>query len=368
MLQHRNVITVFAYPLLALCFATTLHAGKALRIELNGKQRTILPLSYDQKSLIAVARSGSILDLKPEQLKNAAVVSKFRPFSQQEMRGQLLHEFGRAFQVSGTGNYLVVHPHGKRDLWADRFEELYRSMIHFFRTRGFPIGKPKYPLVGIVFASKQQYLQYSSKALQTNASNTYGIYLPTTNRIYLYDATRGRGTQSREWEENLATIMHEAAHQTAFNLGVHRRGAETPHWIAEGLGCHFECKGIYNAFQYRDLKDRINFGRLHSFQRRVQDDAVPVIQSIVASDDLFRRDPTRAYAAAWAMTFYLSEREPRKYMQYLKQVARRKPFTTYPAAARVQDFSKVFGRDYQMLAVRLVRFLQDLPETAGNTR
>ena len=50
---------------------------------------------------------------------------------------QLQREFGRAFDVSGTGQYLVVHPAGQRDRWADRFEQLYRSMIHYLTARRF---------------------------------------------------------------------------------------------------------------------------------------------------------------------------------------------------------------------------------------
>lgn len=341
--------------------ANQIQAQQGLSVNLNGETQTILPLGYDAHTVVALQRNGYMLELSPHDLKEPKVVPQFRPFSQQEMRAELLHEFGRSFEVTGTGNYLVVHPRGARDVWADRFEELYRSMVHFFRTRGFPMGKPKYPLVGIVFYSQQQYLDYNRRVLKSNAAGSYGVYIPRTNRIYLYDATQGSGKTSSKWEENLATVMHEAAHQTAFNAGVHVRAGETPHWIAEGLGCLFECKGIYDAFKHRRQEHRINYGRLFNYRKYVKDDAEQMIRSVVASDDLFRRDPNRAYATAWALTFYLSEREPRKYMRYLKQVAARKPLTSYSASSRVREFNQIFGSNYEMLAARLSREMDELP-------
>lgn len=336
-------------------------AEQGLQIKLGDQTQTILPLGYTSRNVVALKRNGYMLNLRPHELKEPQVVPQFQPFSQQEMRAALMEEFGRSFDVTGTGHYLIVHPRGARDLWANRFEELYRSMVHFFRTRGFPLGKSRYPLVGIVFYSQQQYLDYNSRVLKSNASGSYGVYMPTTNRIYLYDATQGNGRKSTKWEENLATVMHEAAHQTAFNSGIHVRGGETPFWVAEGLGCLFECKGIYNTFKFKRIEHRINYGRLQAFRTSVKQDTEQVLRTIVAGDKLFRRDPGRAYAAAWALTFYLSEREPRKYIRFLRQVATHKAATAYPKAIRVREFNKIFGGDYQMLAARLNRYIDELP-------
>jgi hypothetical protein len=290
-----------------------------------------------------------------------AVVPYFRPYSQAEMRGELLREFSRGFDVTGTGNYLVVHPKGTRDLWANRFEDLYRSMTHFFQTRGYPMGRPSFPLVAVVFYSRGQYMDYLSQVAKFNASGSVGVYLPRTNRIYLYDATAGNGKKSRQWADNLATIMHEASHQTAFNTGIHVRLAGTPRWLAEGLGCLFEAPGIYDAFHHRHQEDRINYGRLFDFRKRVHGDAQKLIRAIVTSDKPFGFSPDRSYATAWALTFYLSEREPRNYIRYLRMVAKHEPLERYNSSAREREFAMVFGRDYRMLGARVERYLQDLP-------
>lgn len=346
-----------------LCAATTpVFGDQGLKFSLDGNPETILPLGYSSRIVLGVKRNGYMIQVKPDDIKDPTVLPRFAPFSQSEMRGELLREFGKKFEITGTGNYLVVHPRGARDLWANRFEELYRSMTHFFKTRGYPMSKPQFPLVGVVFPSEAQYLEYGARVLKAKVSNTYGVYVPTTNRIYLYDATQGTGEKSRHWQENLATVMHEVAHQTAFNTGIHVRGAATPVWIAEGLGCLFEAKGIYNAAHYRSREDRINLGRMVAFKKNVAEDTNEnFVTKLASTDRWFKYDPGEAYAAAWALTFYLSERQPREYVRYLKAVAQRGAFEEYNENERIQEFAKYFGRDHKMLATRVTRFINDIP-------
>jgi len=348
--------------LLVLASGNLVHGQKGLQIELDGEPQTLLPLGHTRHSVVALKQDGYMVEIKARDIKNPKVIPRFRSRTQSQVRGDLLREFGKDFDVTGTGNYLVVHPRGAKDLWADRFEDLYRSMVHFFRTRGYSTEKLQFPLVSVVFYSKSQYMEYNRRVLQANVNGTLGVYYPTTNRIYLYDATRGTGKENARWAESLATVMHEAAHQTAFNTGIHVRGGETPYWIAEGIGCLFEAKGIYNSFRYKKQKDRINYGRKRAFQRTVKGSEEEMIASVIASDDLFKRDPGRAYATAWALTFYLSERESRKYIQYLKVVAKHKPVTKYGSSTRIKEFTKIFGKDHKMLALRVTRFVDDLPD------
>lgn len=359
-IRRDFLMSLLALAFLSLC-CNSGSASEALRFELNGDTETILPLGYTSRTILGVKRNGYLLETQPGRIKNPTVLPRFKPMSQGEMRGALLREFGKSFEVTGTGSFLIVHPRGARDLWANRFEDLYRSMVHFFKTRGFPMKRPQFPLVGVVFYSRSQYIDYCRRVLKENASSTYGLYTPMSNRIYLFDATMGSGSKSAQWEENIATVMHEAAHQTAFNTGIHQRGALTPAWMAEGLGCLFEARGIYNSFSYKNQKDRINRGRLADYRRLVGKNAASLISSYIASDKSFRSDPARGYATAWALTFYLSERQPRDYIRYLKTVAKREPFQPYSQKQRILEFTRVFGRDFRMLANRINQFVEKLP-------
>lgn len=356
MTRSTNVLCFLIFACSTPCFA-----DKAIEVVLAGKRQQLLPLGHTSRSVSLLRRNGQLLTVKPDELVDPKIVSRFRPFSQSEMRGELLQEFGKGFDVSGTGNYLVVHPKGARDLWAGRFEQLYRSMTHFFQVRGYRMKRPEFPLVGIVFHSRDEYLAYLQRSVRFNGASSIGVYVPQTNRIYLYDATAGSGTKSREWENNLGTIMHEAAHQTAFNTGVHVRLAETPRWLGEGLGCLFEARGIYDSSHYRNREDRINYVRLMSFKQNVNQDAAKIINDMIATDKPFQYDPERAYAAAWALTFYLSEREPRKYIRYLRTVSKHQPLQKYNSATRQKEFAALFGRDSRMVGARVSRFMDELP-------
>jgi hypothetical protein len=273
------------------------------------------------------------------------------------MRGMLQREFSN-LEVSGTGHYLVVHPAGERDHWADRFEELYRSFVHYFAVRGFTVRKPQYPLVAIVVKNKSDMARYAAAEGIRVSSGLLGYYLNTSNRVILYD--QGGKPDEKHWSENAATIIHEATHQTAFNTGVHDRLAPPPRWLAEGLGTLFEAPGVWDSRNHPERADRINRGRLDQFKK----DVAPKLTSgalggFIADDRLFQSSPDAAYAIAWAFTFFLSETQPRQFSQYLTKTGTRPPLVEYTPQERVRDFQAIFGKDMVMLHARFQRFVEE---------
>jgi hypothetical protein len=278
------------------------------------------------------------------------------------MRGQLMREFGDHFDVSGTGNYLVVHPAGQRDLWAQRFEELFRSFVHYFSVRGMRPADPRFPLVAVVFPSQRDFTQYVQQTEGTApAPGIVGYYSSQTNRVMLYDVTQGQSADPN-WQQNASTIIHEATHQMAFNTRIHNRVAVPPRWAGEGLAMLFEAPGVWNARQYPLAKDRINQGRLSQFREYAAGprpaESLPLF--IQDSERVFAAAPRVAYCEAWALTFFLSETEPTKYLQYLARTAAREPLRDYSPTERLQEFTDVFGTDLKMLEARFLRFMQQL--------
>jgi hypothetical protein len=261
--------------------------------------------------------------------------------------------------VTGTGHYLVVHPKGQKDRWAQRFEDLYRSFVHYFSVRGLRVKEPEFPLVAIVWGNKQQYLNYAATNGVNLSPNAVGYYSPATNRVHLYDATAGKN--GADWQQNADTIIHEVTHQTAFNTGVHARFAGCPRWLAEGLGTLFEAKGIHSARAFTGRPDRINRQRLADYKRLFPKGVeAEYLAQLVSSDRPFERDVPKAYAASWALTFYLVETQSRRYADYLALTAARQPGEPYPDAKRLADFTRIFGDNFAMLAARLSRFMADV--------
>jgi hypothetical protein len=187
-----------------------------------------------------------------------------------------------------------------------------------------------------------------------------GYYSPLSNRISLYDMAAG-GRNPEAWQQNANTIVHEATHQTAFNTGLHRRLAETPRWVVEGLGTMFEPRGVWDSRKYPRLEDRINRERLDYFRQYLKSGRpAQGFLLLVADDELFGTNPLAAYAEAWAFTFYLMENLPKQYGQYLAKTAELEPFAPYGPAARLADFRSVFGTNLRMLEANYLRFIESL--------
>ena len=355
----RAYFVLFATTLLILLsIVTKSEAAGTLRLDIEGQRVEGSPISFSANHMYLLGRDGSLRFFNPHHAKNVRKISPgFRSYSASEMRGSLHREFGKSFEVSGTGHYLVVHPAGQRDVWAKRFEDLYRSFTHYFNSRGIRPKQPQFPLVAVVFHKREDFLRFASRE-GVNASNYLGYYSPSTNRIFLYDITAGKN--KRNWHENAETIIHEATHQTANNTGIHGRFGSTPRWVAEGLATMFEARGVWNPRSFRQRADRINQGRLRSFRRHLSGQNAQRLMQLIADDRMFDSQQEIAYAEAWALTFFLAELEPHDYWRYLQKTSSRKPFEVYTSSQRQKDFTDIFGQDLTMLNARMVRFVQSL--------
>lgn len=339
--------------------AAALAADPLIKLELPGRTLEGTPLVLSQQKVSFLVRDGRLAEFAPSAASNyEKIPGGFRSYSQAEIRGLLMGEFSQGFEVSGVGHYLVVHPAGRRDQWAPRFEELYRSFVHYFSARGWQLAEPQFPLVAVIFPREADFWQAAGKDGLPRMNGVLGYYSPITNRILMFDATAGG---SFDWSTNAETIIHEAAHQTAFNLGVHRRFGDSPRWVVEGLGTMFEARGVWQSRTYPQQSDRINRLRLIAWRsyaksRRPSD----AIAQIVASDRVFASDPDGAYGEAWALSFFLMETEPKKYIQYLNKTAVLPTFAAYPSPERLSHFTGIFGADLKMLEARMQRFMAGL--------
>ena len=329
-----------------------------LELDLRGRRVEGLPIHWSRESVRLMGRDGYLWEFASNEAKNFRKKSpSFRPYTQGEMRNQLMREFGSGMEVSATGSYLVVHPPGQRKRWAQWFEDLHRSLIHYFTARGFSLHKPRFPLVALVFPNQQEFIRYSAENGSPVSGSVLGYYHPGNNRIFQFDMTGGRPDEEGAMETT-ATMIHEAAHQTAFNIGIHDRAAETPLWVVEGIATLFEAPGVWNAKFHRKRSDRINRGRLEGYRRNFSDNGNQgTLESLLVSDRMFSRDPDAAYAYSWALMFYLAERETAKCARYIKLTASRPPNKSYSRAERLADFTGVFGPNLRMMEQRVYRYI-----------
>jgi hypothetical protein len=233
-------------------------------------------------------------------------------------------------------------------------------MIHYFTARGFTLHKSQFPLVAVVFPNQQEFMRFSAQEGTPVSQAVLGYYHPGTNRILQFDMAAGQQNVQQQME-TADTIIHEAAHQTAFNVGIHNRLTETPLWVIEGIAMLFEAPGVWDARHHPHLPDRINRGRLDGFHRNFSDNRNRgTLESLLASDRVFSIDPDAAYAYSWALMFYLSERETAKLARYVKLTATRPPNEEYSRAERLADFTRVFGPNLPMMEQRVYRYITSL--------
>lgn len=329
------------------------------RARVDGKMLEGKPLSWTADQMLLLGRDGEIYEFNPKTAKEAQKTSpRFFGYAPSEMKSQLQNEFGKQFDVSETRHYLVVHPKGEKDEWADRFEDLYKRFEHYFRVRGFKLAEPPYPLVAVVFRNKDDYLAHAKSTGMDIDSDILGYFAHQSNRVFLYDSPK-RG--SEDWTENVNTVIHEATHQTAYNTGIHQRFSGAPKWVTEGLATMFEPRGVWDAQYDRTQADRINQGRLNDFKHSLLPKWQPgMVKNVVSSDRMFDTDASGAYALAWALSFYLCETQPRLYCQYLAKTAERPMFGNYGAVERVADFEDIFGNEWKMFETKFLRYMEEV--------
>lgn len=358
-MDTRRSTTLAAFCLWAIAAAAAAEpAPFMMRATVDGRAIEGQPLAWTPTQIMLLGRDGALYDFKPVDAKDSKKTAKaYTGYSAGEMQALARAEFGQRFDISISTHFVVVRPKGRGGEWVRRLETLYSGFTSYMSVRGFRIAEPPTHLLAIVFPNRDEYYDYAEKAGSPLGEGVLGHYDGQTNRFYMYDITAGGGQET----ENVETIVHEATHQTAYNVGVHARFAEQPRWLVEGLAMMFEAPGVWSSMSLHDQADRINTYRLGEFRTGAATRAANWLPQLIASDDPFKTDVFEAYATAWTLTFYLCETRPQEYSAYLARVAKRQPFTAYPPKQRMADFTASFGSDLKLLTAQLQRFVDELP-------
>jgi Protein of unknown function (DUF1570) len=332
---------------------------RLMELHLDSNVERGLPIAWNANRVQLLRVDGSIGEFEPKAIRRHQVLDEaFKPDSAMRMRGDLQREFGKRYAVEGGGNFAIVAPTATVHLWAERFSQLDRSFQNYFATRGYILRPAEFPLVGIVFPSQKEFLTYASRTGTPLQPGTVGYYSILTNRLFLYEAS---GNERAE-QEALMTVWHEAAHQIAFNRGVHQRLSDPPFWMAEGLASIFEAPGMMSQRSTMNSSDLINESRWENWKRLAEssDKMASMFDRMVRDNRLFRSQPPEAYAIAWGVSLYLAERHSNQYMQYLRKLSKLPPGVEYSETARIRDFQEAFNTNSIMLIKSADRFLQNL--------
>ena len=340
----------------------------------NGKTVTTgKVLAQDHQRAILLDRVGGLHDLSLGAVTLKPMPSRFQSLSTIELRNQLAREFGKDLEIGTTRHYVVLAPSGRAADYAKVFEEHYSTLQRYFKLRDFTLTEPQFPMVAVVFPTQKQFIEYANRDGSKVMANMQGFYSPRTNRVALFE-TAGKSVAVSEVERKeingnplfgaintdlKETMIHEATHQVAYNIGLHSRVGETPRWVVEGMATVFEPEAMRNSSAGSLPMKRMNWERYVVFQNFVQTNRrqPKSLRSFIESDDLYESAVLDFYAQSWALTFFLVETRPRNYSAYLKRIAARDPFAEYPAKERLADFKETIHTDIDWLDTQFVKYI-----------
>jgi hypothetical protein len=345
---------------------TGISAMDRITFRRDGKEQQVtgrLLVTAQDGGLLLLERDGMLWAVSPEEKeKLTSDDSPFKPLTREELTKKILAELPAHFDVINTAHYLIFYDTSKpyASWCGSLFEGLYKAFTNYWKRKGFTLTEPEFPLIAIVFADRAEYIKFSKPELGDAGGSIVGYFSLMSNRMTMFDLSgletnggaRGRGTMAQinqilsqpQAQQTVATIIHEATHQIAFNCGLHTRLSDCPSWFSEGIALFFETPDLRSSKGWSTIGG-INYPRLDRFQNNLQTRPADSLETLITTDKRFH-DPKQgldAYAEAWSLTYFLIHQKPKEYIAYLKLLSQKKPLLTDKPEKRKEEFEKIFG-------------------------
>ena len=349
--------------------------GKSVR--LSGKVLT----EAQNGGLLVQDQEGVLIAVQPQQL-----VSRTRddtPFSflsAEELQARLLERLPSGFRAHTTLHYLICY--NTSPVYAkwcgSLYERLFQAFYNYWERRGLKLKEPELPLVALVFADQSSYERSARSELGDASLSVVGFYSLRTNRVTMFDLTGshglrgpvGRFTSTAQIssllmqpsaERLVATIIHEATHQIAYNCSLHTRYADIPQWVSEGLAVFFETPDLRSSQGWRNIGG-VSASRLAQFRHYLATRPPESLRSLVEDNKRFRQTGTAldAYAEAWALQHFLITMRLSAYVRYLRKLSEKSPLIYDTPEQRWAEFREAFGEDPAALDTEFLRYVSTL--------
>ncbi|MBI3860944.1 MAG: DUF1570 domain-containing protein [Planctomycetia bacterium] len=330
----------------------------------------------DDGGLLLIGQDGRLWTIdKPQLVSRDDAREPFRPLPHAALAKQLQAELGREFDTVVTKHYVICTSarRGYAQWCGALFERLYLSFHNYWKQRGMKLVEPEFPLVALVFATEKEFAAFATKDAGADVASAKGYYSIGTNRMVLYDLTSSDATPIGDASDinrqvsavpyNIATVIHEATHQIAFNSGMHTRYADNPLWLVEGMAMYFETPDLSSKTGWKTA-GAVNDERLGQFRnflsagRRKPDS----LKTLLSSDARFNEAEAAAdaYAEAWALSFYLIRSKKEAYVKYLNALSSKPRLVIDTPEERLAEFRAAFGDDLQQLETDMLKAMRRL--------
>ena len=365
-------------------------AGRACALDRVSLTRDGLPLHLEGKVLVEAQDGGLLLldaqgvlwSVQPDELQDRTSDGReFALLDRDGLAAALLAELPEGFRIHSTAHYVICYNTSEEYArWCGAlFERLHRGFFGYWKNQGLELAEPQTPLPAVVFDSKQAYTDYAAQELGEASARaiSFGYYSLRSNRVAMYDltgaddaarssragtlATINRLLAQPGAEFNVATIVHEATHQLAFNSGLQTRYADIPLWVSEGMAIYFETPDLRSSRGWRTI-GAVNHRRLNTFRLGLSGRPENSLETMLADHARFRDTSTaaEAYAEAWALNYYLIKTRTDDYVRYMRLLAEKQPLVSDDPAARLEEFKSIFGDDLNELDAEFLKYMQRL--------
>ncbi|TWU25145.1 hypothetical protein Pla52o_14430 [Novipirellula galeiformis] len=304
--------------------------------------------------LLVLADDGRIWTIQPEQLiARTNTPGELVPIDDDEMNQRMMTEMPEGFSVYRTANYLIVHNtdenHARQV--GGLFEQLYRSFFSYWKNQRWELTEPRFPLVALLLDDHDSFLKYAQVEIGESANSVIGYYHLSSNRMTTFNVPN--------WERNIATIIHEATHQLAYNCGLQRRFADNPMWVSEGLAMFFESPDRRNSKGWRGI-GRVNQKNLRRWNLYLPNRPSESLATLIADDSRFRSPATAAdaYGEGWALTYFLLKTQREDFVEYLKRLSEVKPLVELSKRERIEMFEDAFDTKLETLDKQFVAYMK----------
>jgi hypothetical protein len=306
--------------------------------------------------LVLSSRLGAVLEMPSGRLQYArkadlqATDRPFVPADRKELGRLLVKRFFPGFKVKTSKHYLFVYNS------TDNFqkgtqailESLLTGVLSRFKKLDFDVHEPHVPLIVLMFRTEAEYRKHFNPTTGWTA-----FYNHNVNFIAMFEErTAVDEQQAHARKRAITTIAHEGTHQLMTNIGVQQRMSRWPLWTTEGIADYFAPTEVGTKLKWAG-PGKVHEGRLYNLVKQLEARrGKPIDGSLVKSTVAAAQLDGDGYAAAWALTYYLSKKQTTKYLAYLREVSSIEPNrgvprkATTPVIENLTLFEKHFGDDW----------------------
>jgi hypothetical protein len=284
----------------------------------------------------------------------------FKAASRESIAASLQQAFPK-FRVRATRRYVFVY--NTSDVFYKAtsriLESIYPGVVTHCRTNKLKITEPEVPLIVTMFRTENEFRKY-----RTTPKGAVAYYNTVTNHVAMYEeSTLHQVAPEIAVRQAISTVAHEGVHQILHNIGVQQRLSRWPMWISEGLPEYFAPTSTDRQLRWKGA-GTLNELRLFSLSKYLQSRSPRARGELVEKTVQGAELTATGYAAAWALTHYLAQRQTEKFWSYIRHVSQIGPMSGANTvqrgliAANRAEFVQFFGSDLAAIEDRVVEHLK----------